>query len=186
MRICSNGSRVCGETALIEALAALGHQVLPEAAFEVIGELVAARGIEEQARWRAANQVQFQRMITQRQYGREVAARTSDAPLVFCDRGALDGKAYCQLTGVPWPSDLDQLTAPARYAHVLLLETLPHFDPRTPTGRVDDCDDSIRVSGLLELIYRPRTESLARLPVGPLQDRLQRALQVVGGSTTGP
>ena len=103
----------CDETAVAVVR---GYEVLPEAAFEVIEELTRTMGVERQSAWRQANQVEFQRRITLRQHTREAEARRSASRLVFCDRGLLDGMAYCRLAGVEWPEDLRTLAATARYA----------------------------------------------------------------------
>jgi predicted ATPase len=174
------GGACSGKTSLVNELAARGFETTTEAAYEVIAELTRVHGLAEQARWRSANQVEFQREVTRRQHAREVTARRSAAPLVFCDRGVLDGQAYCEVAGVQWPDDLHALARPARYAHVFLLQTLSVFDPRPETGRIDSHDESVRVASLLEALYRPRTTALTRLPEQPIADRADLVLRALG------
>ena len=173
------GGAYSGKTALARELAARGCTVLPEAAYQVITELVDLYGVDEQARWREANQVEFQRRISERQHARETAARCWDARHVFCDRGLLDGLVYCRLNGVEWPADLHELAAPARYAHVFVLATLAGFDPRRETGRVDAPEDSLRAADLLEQVYRPRAAAVTRVPQLPVAARAELVLSAL-------
>jgi predicted ATPase len=177
------GGAYSGKTALVRALGARGCETLPEAAFEVIEELVREHGLEAQLAWREANQVEFQRRVTERQHAREAAARASAAPFVVCDRGVLDGQAYCEQAGVPWPDDLRALAAPARYAHVFVLETLHPFDARRETGRVDTPEASARTGRRLEELYRPRAAALTLVPRAALEERVALVLRALGRAT---
>jgi len=174
------GGSYSGKTAVIEALAGRGHEVIHEAAYEVIAELTEQHGVDEQARWRREHQVDFQREVSIRQHRREAEARRSDAPVVFCDRGLLDGVAYCRLDGVPWPDDLESIAAEARYAHVFLLETLTAFDPRLETGRIHTRDDSYRVAEMLREVYRPRAGGLTDVPQRSIAERVEFVLGILG------
>ncbi|MHC5115054.1 MAG: AAA family ATPase [Planctomycetota bacterium] len=180
------GGSYCGKTAVIDAIAERGHEIIHEAAYEVIAELTEEHGVELQARWRRENQVAFQREVTLRQHRREVAARVSDAPFVFCDRGLLDGIAYCRLDGVEWPEDLEALVTEARYAHVFLLETLSSFDLRLQTGRYHTLDDSHRVAEMLHELYAPRAAAVTHVPERPVPERVAFVLRTLGlgGETT--
>ncbi|MHC4990531.1 MAG: AAA family ATPase [Planctomycetota bacterium] len=174
------GGSHAGKTSLVAELASRGYDVLPEAAIEVIEELTSVHGVEAQARWRQSNQLEFQRRITTRQHAREHAARESSAPVIFCDRGLLDGEAYCRLAGVDWPDELRTLAEDARYAHVFLLATLESFDPRLETGRVHSHEDSLRIEAILETIYLPRAVELTRVPRVPVTDRADLVLRQLG------
>ncbi|MCP3902918.1 MAG: ATP-binding protein [Planctomycetes bacterium] len=178
------GGSYSGKTSVVEMLADLGHEVIPEAAYEVIAELTEAHGVAEQARWRRANTVEFQRRITVRQHGREVEARRSASPFVFSDRGVPDGLAYCRLEGVAFPEDLDALVASARYAHVFVLETLSSFDERLGTGRIHTRADSYRVAEILDEIYRGCSGVVTRVPEAPVAERVDLVLRTLGLSTT--
>lgn len=177
------GGSCSGKTSLIAALRGRGHDVLGESAYEVIEELIDELGVAGQMAWRRKQQVEFQRRITRRQHEREQAARRSSAPYVFCDRGLLDGKAYCRLAGVPWPDDLETLAASARYAHVFVLDTLHGFDPRPETGRFGSRDDSKRVGCDLEAIYRAHADRITRLPERPIDERAEALLRGLGASS---
>jgi predicted ATPase len=174
------GGSYSGKTSLIRELAARGCEVLPESAFEVISELNRIHGIERQMAWRQTNLTAFQRRVTERQHAREAVARRSAARFVFCDRGLLDGMAYCRLAGAEWPDDLHALAAPARYAHAFVLATLGTFDPRYDTGRIHTRDDSIRVASLLADIYRAQAEAVTHVPDTPLAERADLVLRTLG------
>ncbi len=174
------GGSHSGKTSVIRELSARGHQVIPEAALEVIEELIAERGAEAQVQWRRSHQIDFQRRISERQCAREVAARCAPSKFVFCDRGLLDGSVYCRLAGVEWPDDLRMLAESARYAHVFVLATLANFDLRSETGRVHSEEESIRAGVLLRDVYRPRTRNLTPIPEAPVSARAELMLQALG------
>lgn len=174
------GGSYSGKTSLVEELAARGHEVLPESAYEVIDELVKSHGLDEQAAWRRSNQLEFQRRITRRQHERETTARSRASRFVFCDRGALDGMAYCRLAGIDWPEDLSRLVGAARYAHVFVLATLSTFDPRPATGRTHSHEHSIRISSLLEEIYCSAAELVTHLPESSVADRTDAVIRAIG------
>ena len=178
------GGTCSGKTSVIAELARRGHETRPEAAMEVITELLAQHGSEQQAIWREANPQEFQRRITLRQHAREREARRSPARRIFCDRGALDGRAYCRLAGVDWPGDLHDLLAEARYRHVFVCATMTAFDPRPQSGRLDSRKDSLRVGQYLQGIYKPRTERLTLLPEAPVKVRVDQILSALDGPTS--
>ena len=159
------GGACSGKTSVINELAARGFATLPESAFAVIAELNDAMGVEAQVEWRKQNLVEFQRRLTRRQFEQEsLARRNTTAQYVFCDRGLLDGRAYCLLGGRDWPDDLNDLAADARYAHLFILETLTNFNPRHETGRFDTLDESRYTAQLLEDIYTSRTDHITHVP----------------------
>lgn len=174
------GGSWSGKTSVINALADRGHQVLPEAAYEVIAELVQRHGMEGQIQWRRTHPVDFQRLISERQYAREGVARRSPSKFVFCDRGLLDGVAYCRLAGVDWPADLQAQAASAWYAHVFVMATLSDFDLRADTGRVHTEEDSIRAASLLYDTYRSQAADITRVPEAPGADRADLMLRTLG------
>ena len=117
-------------------------------------------------------------------HDRELIARArTDLRYLFCDRGLLDGLAYCRIGGHDWPDDLHELTEHASYTHVFVLETLDAFQPRRESGRVDSRDGSIRAARLLEEIYRPRAGGITRVPELPVE---VRALWVMPLSSRAP
>ncbi|MFG0285040.1 MAG: AAA family ATPase [Phycisphaerales bacterium JB039] len=170
------GGTCSGKTSVVTELARRGLRTLPEAAMEVITELTAQHGLAAQGDWRRANPQEFQRRITLRQHARETEARQAPAGRIFCDRGALDGRAYCWLAGVDWPDDLRELVAPVRYDHVFVCATLTTFDPRPHSGRLDSREDSLLVGQYLQEIYAPRAQRLTLIPEAPVAARADAIL----------
>jgi predicted ATPase len=166
------GGSYAGKTAVIDALAERGHAVTAESAIEIIEELNDELGVEGQIAWRRSHQADFQRRVSERQFERERRARALDVPHVFCDRGLLDGLAYCRMAGIDWPPALHAHAATTRYAHVFVLETLANFDPRAGTGRIDSREDSVRVAALLAELYEPRSDAVTVIPERPVAARV--------------
>ena len=173
------GGTCSGKTSVVAELARRGFETLPEAAMEVITELTRRHGLQPQADWRRANPQEFQRRITMRQHAQEIQARQARVDRIFCDRGALDGRAYCRLANVEWPQDLHDLVAAARYAHVFVCATLTTFDPRPHSGRLDSRHDSLLVGRYLQEIYAPRTDHLTLVPEAPAEARADLILDTV-------
>ncbi|MHC5024188.1 MAG: AAA family ATPase [Planctomycetota bacterium] len=174
------GGSCSGKTSVIHEMAARGYEVVPEAAYEVIDELNRRHGVEGQIQWRQAHLVDFQRRISERQHAREATARRSTSKFVFCDRGLLDGLAYCQLAGLDWPDDLHLLAESAWYGHVFVLATLAAFDRRADTGRIYTEEASVRVALLLQDIYGSRARQVTRVPEAPVAARADLMLETLG------
>ncbi|MEX1024371.1 MAG: ATP-binding protein [Planctomycetota bacterium] len=151
-RIAVTGGPGSGKTTLVAALAARGFRTVPEAAIEVIRELVAEHGNEGQREWRRKHGARFQARILARQTAAEEALGAEAGP-VFLDRGRHDGLAYCRYRKDVPPDELLPALEGWRYDAVFLLATLTEFADRRATGRTSTRADSIGLGGTLAAVY---------------------------------
>ena len=186
-RVVVTGGPGSGKTTLVEALAARGYATVPEAGIQVIEELNRELGLEGQKAWRHARRSAFQVRVARRQAELEDAV-PPDAGVVFLDRGLLDGLAYCRHFGEAVPPEVERLARGRRYDRVLLLDTLPAeaFAGRGRTGRTSDRDASLAIAAAIEAVYRERGYRVTRLPVRPVGERLELAVEAVLRAPGGP
>jgi len=182
-KIVLTGGPCSGKTTLVEHLRAAGCATAPEAAIQVIGELTAELGLEGQRAWRNTHWAAFQERVARLQIECERAAQCGGADLLVCDRGLLDGIAYCRYRGVEPPPVLLDLVRSARYDQVFVLDTLKDFDARLETGRCDDRGDSLRVGALIRSVYREHGYTPVRVPELAVETRAARILRRMAKGT---
>jgi predicted ATPase len=175
------GGPGAGKTTLLRELARVGHAVVPEAAIDVIAELIAEQGAIEAVRsWRQSHPVDFQLRIANRQVALEALGRSLATPLLFCDRGLIDGVAYLERLGIEAPVVLQQQIELARYDTVFLLETLSTATARPETGRISSREESRILSERLAAAYQRYGHTVRWLPELPVAERLARVHAELG------
>ena len=174
------GGPCAGKTTLAEALVERGVTIVPEAAIQIIEQLIDELGPEAGPRWRRDNPQQFQTRIARLQRQQERAAEGVGAERIVCDRGLFDGLAYCTHAGVAPPSELVQLAAGARYDGVFLLDTLDVYDPRRDSGRTETLGESVALRDALEHTYRGHGYEPQFVAAAALEVRLEQVLQAIG------
>jgi predicted ATPase len=177
-RVVITGGPGSGKTTLVEAVGARGFATVPEAAIEVIAELNAELGLEEQKAWRRAHVDEFQRLVLERQLAQEAEAR--DGTAVFLDRGVVDGLGYCRHFGTEPPPELLAASAEDRYDRVFLLDTLPEVIVRGDTGRTSDRAASLAIAERIAEVYRERGLEPVRVPVASVEERVGLVLGALG------
>ena len=180
-RIVLTGGPYSGKTTLVDRLAAEGHAVAPEAALQVIEALAAELGAGAAVAWRRAHPGRFQERVLALQLELEARAEARGAPVVVCDRGVLDGVAYCRHHGIAPPPALARAPGRERYAAVLVLETLTGFEPRAHTGRLDGHDESLALAARLTDVYREHGYDPIPLPEDSVVARLARVRALIRG-----
>ena len=117
MKYVITGGPCVGKSTTLGVLESRGFSVVPEAARDVIArESKREGGILP---W--TDFCGFQQLVLVLQLERE-----KDAPAgAFCDRGVLDGRAYCRINGVALPRELAEVEH--GYARVFLLSPLERF-----------------------------------------------------------
>jgi len=180
-KIVLTGGPCSGKTTLLEHLRAAGCATAPEAAIQVIRDLTAELGLDGQRSWRDTHWVDFQERVARLQIEHEASAERDGAELLVCDRGLLDGLAYCRYRGVEPPPRLLDLVRSGRYDQVFVLDTLEDFDARLDTGRTDDREDSLRVGALIRSVYREHGYQPVRVPELAVEARAARILRHARG-----
>lgn len=171
MRVVLTGGPGSGKTSTIEALAARGHAVVPEAGMQCIEELTAELGLEGQRAWRRAHRVEFQLRVLARQLENEARAQPPPGAHLFLDRGSIDGLGYCRHFGHAAPPELLRAARAARYERVFVLDTLPDFPERAASGRSSDRADSLALRDRIEQAYRELGHRPVRVPVMTIEER---------------
>ena len=170
-----------GKTTLVEALGDLGYATAPEAAIQVIAELIEEMGNEEQKAWRGRHRRAFQLRILERQLALEAELLERRPGIAFLDRSRLDGLAYCRHFGEEPPPELLQAARSCRYDRVLILDTLTDFVLRADSGRTSDREASLAIRDVLEEVYRAHGMDPIRVPELPPDERVsfvQAALEL--------
>jgi len=185
LRIVLTGGACAGKTTLAHALARRGARMVPEAAMQVIAMLRDELGLEQQARWRAAHVIEFQRRIARLQQESESHALLSSAPRVVYDRALPDGIAYFRHARVEPPEELLELARQAAYDAVFVLDTLRDFRARSDSGRLDDRGVSLALRDALLEVYRDLGYVPKLVPEMTIGERLlwiERELERMGWS----
>ncbi|MBU6323545.1 MAG: ATP-binding protein [Patescibacteria group bacterium] len=151
------GGPRAGKTSVIDALAARGHTVVPEAARTYLErELAKGRSIEEIR----ANEAAFQLELLRMKMGAEQAL--SREALVFFDRGMHDSIPYLSIRGVDAHPLLTEALANARYDAVFLLDRLPY---KPDAVRTETPEEAARLHELLGEAYRSAGMKVIAIPV---------------------
>jgi len=156
------GAPCSGKTSVIEALARMGHPIIPESARLFIEEeLAKGRGIEEIR----GDDLAFQNAILNRKRVVEEAC-PADAP-AFLDRAIPDSIAYFQLSGLPIDRPL-ALSRDVRYRRIFFFERLPI---KTDRARVEDDHTAALLDRLLREAYGMLGYPLIWVPVSSVMER---------------
>ena len=174
MLIALTGGPFAGKTTTIEALAAAGHPIVPEAAWRKIDEWNQQMGVDGQMAWRREHPHEVQLAINTLQAESEAAAVAAhpDSPYIFCDRGRPDGLAYLRVYDVEPRDELKRNAATQQYDAAFLLDRLPDLDLRHETGRMDEPELLDRLDDLFIAAYREHGANPIRVPVMPVADRV--------------
>ena len=170
------GGPCSGKTRLIECLSKLGFCTVPEAAIQIIQELIERVGFDDQIRWREAHSTRFQKLVMDRQRLLESKIPTHHE-LVFLDRGLHDGLAYLSHHDSLPNSELRLEYGPYSYEGVFILDTLNAFDQRLETGRTEDIVSSWSLRDQLHHIYSELGARMLRVPESPIEARARLVLE---------
>jgi predicted ATPase len=185
MKVVLTGGPHAGKTTLLRELAARGQRVVPEAAIEVIAELVRTLGSDAARAWRSEHSDEFQARIAERQVAIEREFEPRNGELCFFDRGVLDGLAYCRLHGRQPPPTLEAAVRGARYDLAVLCELVLPFTSRTETGRTSDERRAREIELLVRDVYREHGFEVLALPlISPASARAERLLAEIAARRT--
>ena len=157
-----------GKTTTLLELEKKGHVIIPEAAREIIDqEKEKENGILP---W--TNLYEFQKLVLQRQLVREQIYTGQKA---FCDRGLIDGFAYCRLGGIQPPEELR--TVSHSYSAIFLLSPLEHYI--NDAERKEDSNHARKIHEAIARVYQEHGYQLIHIPVLIPQERAEFILSHV-------
>lgn len=163
-----------GKTTTLELLAQRGFTTVPETARDVIARQQEA-GNDGLLPW--TDFIGFQYLVLEEQLRRE---RSATGDPVFLDRGVIDALAYCRVFDKPVPDALALHARPERYAHVFLLDQLPHY--ATDAQRKEDPQTARKIHEAIGDAYRRVGCTVTRVPaIGP-HARVEYILERSAGS----
>ncbi len=163
------GAPSCGKTTLIDQLASMGYQTVPEIARQYIeAEVAKGRAVAEIR----SNPVELECELMDLQRSVERELRAND--VVFLDRGLPDCLAFCRLAGLN-PNDHLAECFHYRYASVFVLDQLP-FD-HDGTRMKEDADIADYLDEWHARDYRALGYPVVRVPVLPPEERLAFVLE---------
>lgn len=160
------GGPCAGKTTTIAEFEKRGHRVVPEPAYTVITEELAAGKTIEDIRKPPGR---FERLVLERAIANE--ASLSDTYLTFLDRGILDSVGYYRHHGLPITPELDEASRAARYRKVFLLDLLD-FE-KNEARALETPEEARAIHGHLFQAYADYGFEIVRVPVLPLAERVE-------------
>jgi len=113
LKVVLAGGPCCGKTTIIKELKKRGHNIIDEAAREILAENV------------KISYEEIQKRIFKRQLEKEIDTSEKTSGLVFLDRGHIDGIAYCQIKLGYIPEPLKSFDFRNQYDLIFILDLLP-------------------------------------------------------------
>lgn len=161
------GAAGSGKTTLVRGLEARGYHVLHEVSTQLI-----QAGVFHPLKDRHA----FQQEVLRVQGETERLLLAKPGPHVF-DRGLLDGVAFYLDDGLTVPAEFATLDL-SHYAVVLLVEHLGTWEDNGV--RFEDMKFALRFQPLVERVYLDAGCRVVRVPVLPVEARVQFAVEQIG------
>lgn len=177
------GGPGAGKTSIINFLAEKGYSTVPEAATEIIEQDI-KKGIENP--WMAADyHIRMYQLISKRQD----EVQNSMAPVVFFDRGHLDGLSYILLqkrTLYQCIIDHVQTSIDTQYFNkiVFFIDSLGFVVPGP--ARTEDLQESLLKANCLEKNYRAMGYEIIHIPPGPVEARAQMIINHISKEKSLP
>lgn len=173
-RIVITGGPGSGKTSLIEALAALGHAVEPEAGRKVIRAQQAVGG--NALPW--ADRAGFANLMLDSDIAAYRRSEMSGVP-VFFDRGIPDIVGYLDLCGLPVPEGLDAAARAHRYDPVVFIAPVWPEIFSQDAERMQSIDEAARTHAAMVRTYPHYGYSLIELPKRSVKERMDFILRHV-------
>lgn len=157
-----------GKTSIINCLSTLGYVVMPEAATDIIEE-GQRQNIEKP--WRAVDyHIKVSALIEERKQ----EAQNSNTPLIFFDRGHIDGISYILLQKRTLHQEVIDFVQTTMDTHffdkkVFLIESLG-FVQQGP-ARTETLEESLEKAHHLEMNYRALGYEIILIPKGSVFER---------------
>lgn len=175
-----SGGPCSGKTTVIDALAAIGHATIPEAATELIRD-PAFDHLHTDPR-------EFQRQVLLRQLENEkrVLETVEGDATVFLDRGIGDGFGYLSYHGIePFEELIEAWTENReRTRCILFFESRPDYQPAS--HRSETPAEARRIGEILLRDYRSRHDQVSLVAWLPVEERVAAVLEAAGLEERSP
>lgn len=162
-----SGGPSCGKTSTLKELQRKGFVVVPEAARDII-EREAAKGTHIPS---LVSSLAFQIIVAREQLRREKQITGT----AFLDRGLPDNLGYYKFYRLQTPQEVLEACASRPYRKVFLLEMLPIWDQ--DTVRTESLEVAKKLERLIEQSYKEFGYPVVRVPVLPLEERVEFILK---------
>ena len=172
-RIVLTGGPGSGKTSLIEALAAAGYAISPEAGRAVIRRQQMIEG--EALPWK--DRTLFAELMLDRELEAHARADGADRP-VFFDRGVPDVVGYLTLCGLPVPAHMERAAHEVRYDRVFIAPVWPEIFGQDAERR-QDLDEARRTFDAMAEVYPRFGYDLIELPKASVAERLAFVLETI-------
>jgi predicted ATPase len=162
------GGPGAGKTALIEALAAAGHRMMPEAGRAIIVARNAMRAPP------ADPQLFGELMLSWeiRSHGEAMAGHGS----CFFDRGVPELAGYFRLMGLPVPAHVQRAAALWKYNPTVFIAPPWRDIFVNDAERRQDFEEAVRTHDFVADAYLRQGYRLEKLPLGPVSERVSFVL----------
>ena len=174
-RIVITGGPGSGKTSLIEALAALGHPVEPEAGRAVIRSQQAAGG--EGLPWK--DRALFADLMLDSDIAAHGRHEGAERP-VFFDRGIPDVAGYLALCGLPVPERLTTAARTLQYRRIVFIAPVWPDIFEQDAERRQDLAEARRTFEAMAAVYPAFGYALIELPLAPVAERAAFVLERIG------
>lgn len=172
MKAVITGGPNCGKTSLVNALADIGYQVVPEAA-----EL-AIKDMQAQGIWNPANKMclqDLQQRLLDKQIELEEKINPHKLP-IFLDRsGGIEQLAYCGLYSMKVPKGVGAYMAERQFSRVYLLERVPKWSANGI--RYENEQTAVAVHEALASAYQQHGYQLVRVPLFAEKSSVNAAIE---------
>jgi predicted ATPase len=169
-KIVITGGSFAGKTSLIELFKESNYVTLPDFGLQVINELNAELGINEQKEYRKQNSIAFYTKIIKEQIKSELNIKSD---IVILDRGVYDYLAMLDLSNKKVPKELIELVQNIKYDLIFVCDTLTNFNARSDSGRLLTKEESLKLNELLVKYYSSICNNIIYVKEMPLKERFE-------------
>lgn len=162
------GAPCSGKTSVISRIGQMGYRVVHETARAYINEELNKRRTLDEIK---ADMYIFESSIFYRKIKIEEAL--PEKAIIFLDRAIPDSIAYFRFAGLD-PKDPERMSAGIRYRKIFMFDRLRIKQDEV---RNENEEDSILIDQLIEETYRTIGYEITRVPVLPLQRRVDFILE---------
>lgn len=163
-----------GKTSIINYIAQMGYAVMAESATEIIEKDI-QKGIDKP--WRAND---YHSRVAALNKEKQLHAATLNEPIVFFDRGHLDGITYILLQKRELKQDVKDFVESSMIffeTTVFFIENLDHC--AQDVNRTETLEESQEKAFHLEHNYRKLGYNVIKIPIGTVKQRTKKLLDLV-------